>query len=137
MAATTSIKTLVLTSVTIQNSAYTLLRRYSQGVLREPVRSAEVLIVGELLKLLASAWVTTHDNEATDAQGTGAAKLVWLAANSAKMLVLAMMYGAMNVMSFVALKRIDAAAFTVCAQLKILTTAFFSVIILKRHLTWT
>ena len=60
MAATTSIKTLVLTSVTIQNSAYTLLRRYSQGVLREPVRSAEVLIMGELLKLLAEGGI--HGN---------------------------------------------------------------------------
>jgi hypothetical protein len=29
----------------------------------------------------------------------------------------------------VALRRIDAAAFTVCAQLKILTTAFFSVLV--------
>jgi UDP-sugar transporter A1/2/3 len=135
MAAT--IKTVVLASVTLQNSLYTLLRRYSQGVLKEPVSSAEVLIVGELMKLIASAWVTTRDTEATDAQGVGAGKLLWLASNSMKMFVLALIYGAMNVLSFVALKRIDAAAFTVCAQLKILTTAFFSVLILKRHLTWT
>jgi len=101
------------------------------------VSSAEVLIVGELIKMAVSAFVTMEDTEPTDAQGKGVGKLLWLAANSSKMAVLALIYGVMNVLSFVALRRIDAAAFTVCAQLKILTTAFFSVLVLKRHLTWT
>jgi len=78
-----------------------------------------------------------NDTEPSDAQGRGARKLTWLAANSGKMLILALIYGAMNLLSFVSLQRIDAAAFTVCAQLKILTTAFFSVVVLGRKLTWT
>ena len=35
----------------------------------------------------------------------------------------ALIYGAMNVLSYVSIRRIDAAVFTVCAQLKILTRA--------------
>ena len=133
-----SIRTTVLASVTLQNSLYTLLRRYSQGVLKEKTSSAEVLLVGEVIKLITSAYVTTrYSTEVTDAQGSGFEKLIWLVSNSMKMMALALIYGCMNVLSFVALKRIDAAAFTVCAQLKILSTASFSVLILKRHITWT
>jgi UDP-sugar transporter A1/2/3 len=39
------------------------------------------------------------------------------------MLILALIYGAMNILSFVALRNISAGMFTVFAQLKILTTA--------------
>ena len=53
------------------------------------------------------------------------------------MFVLAAIYGAMNILSFVALQYIGAGEFTICAQLKILTTAAFSVIILRTQLTWT
>jgi UDP-sugar transporter A1/2/3 len=53
------------------------------------------------------------------------------------MFVLAGIYGAMNILSFVALQYIGAGEFTICAQLKILTTAAFSVVILKTSLTWT
>lgn len=76
------------------------------------------------------------------------------------MFVLAAIYAAMNWLSYVrdsattlpttttttthlthlsqvALRRIDASAFTVCAQLKILSTAGFAVLILRRRLSWT
>ena len=48
------------------------------------------------------------------------------------MALLAIMYGSMNILSFVALRNIGAGLFTVFAQLKILTTATFSAIILRR-----
>mmetsp|Transcript_69072 Transcript_69072/g.135758 ORF Transcript_69072/g.135758 Transcript_69072/m.135758 type:complete len:441 (+) Transcript_69072:245-1567(+) len=132
-----SIKAVILVSVMLQNALYTLMRRYSQGVLKESVSSAEVLLLSEVFKLFFSGYMTADSKEPTDAHGKGATKLAWLALNSSKMLILALIYAAMNVLSFVALRRIDAAAFTVCAQLKILTTAFFSVLVLQRHLTWT
>ena len=55
-----------------------------------------------------------------------------LVGTSKKMLVLALIYGLMNILSFVALRNISAGTFTVCAQLKILTTASFSSIMLNR-----
>ena len=42
----------------------------------------------------------------------------------------------MNILSFVAIRRITAASFTVCAQLKILTTAACAVALLQRRLSW-
>ena len=48
---------------------YTLLRRYSQGVLKETVSSAEVLMVSEIIKLVFSGYATIVDTDLTDAQG--------------------------------------------------------------------
>lgn len=53
------------------------------------------------------------------------------------MLVLAGIYAAMNILSFVAFQGIGAGEFTVCAQLKVLTTAGFSVIVLGTTLSGT
>ena len=52
------------------------------------------------------------------------------------MLVLAGIYAAMNILSFVAFTGIGAGEFTVCAQLKVLTTAAFSVLVLGTSLTY-
>eukprot|EP00981_Chlorochromonas_danica_P014751 scaffold8739_cov173-Ochromonas_danica.AAC.10 len=53
------------------------------------------------------------------------------------MFILAAIYGAMNILSFIALEYIGAGEFTICAQLKILSTAAFSVLILRTSLSWT
>ena len=55
---------------------------------------------------------------------------------SDKMFVLAAIYGAMNVLSFVSLRNIGAGIFTIVAQCKILTTATFSAMILGRTYSW-
>jgi hypothetical protein len=82
-----------------------------------------------------------EDNQTTltksDAQGRGGEKLLWLIKNSSRILVLAIIYGAMNILSFVALLYIGAGEFTICAQLKILTTASFSVFILHTTISST
>ena len=54
---------------------------------------------------------------------------------SGKILVLAAIYAAMNILSFVAFAGIGAGEFTVCAQLKVLTTAGFSVLVLGTSLS--
>jgi len=48
------------------------------------------------------------------------------------MVGLALIYGAMNILSFVSLRNIGAGMFTIFAQCKILTTASFSTILLNR-----
>lgn len=64
-------------------------------------------------------------------------RLMYLITTSRKMLVLALIYGCMNIISFVSLRNISAGMFTIFAQCKILTTATFSTIILKRVYSWT
>ena len=79
--------------------------------------------------------VVLTTTEMSDSEGKGIAKLLWLIQKSTKMLALAIIYLAMNVLSFVALQYIGAGEFTVCAQLKILTTAGCSVVILGTSLS--
>eukprot|EP01041_Mallomonas_annulata_P011788 gene11788-24702_t len=130
-----TLRTIILVALCLQNGGYTLLRKYS--MMTENVSSKEILLVGEIIKLFVSTWFIQTDHEISDAQGNGAAKLIWLIKNSYKMFVLAAIYGAMNILSFVALQYIGAGEFTVCAQLKILTTAGFSVAILGTSLSHT
>jgi hypothetical protein len=54
------------------------------------------------MKLVFSGYMTVKDKDPSDAQGRGVAKLVWLTLNSAKMLALALIYAAMNVLSVMA-----------------------------------
>lgn len=130
-----SLKVIILVSLCLQNAGYTLIRKYS--TLTENISSKEILIIAEILKLIMATWYTLTDAEKSDSQGNGLSKLFWLITHSSKMLVLAAIYGAMNILSFVALQYIGAGEFTICAQLKILTTAGFSVLVLGTSLTWT
>lgn len=132
-----SIKSAVLVGLCLQNAGYTLLRKYTTQ--HENVSSKEILFVSEILKIIFSLYMIVYDVDGSksDAPGSGLGKVSWLIFNSQKMLVLAAIYGAMNILSFVALEYIGAGEFTICAQLKILTTAGFSVLILRTSLSWT
>ena len=134
-----SLKSSILIAVCLQNAGYTLIRKYS--TMTENVSSREILFVGELIKVVIATYFTLENAESrleqSSAEGTGMKRLHWLVNNSLKMLVLAGIYGAMNILSFVALEYIGAGEFTICAQLKILSTAGFSVLIMRRSLSWT
>jgi UDP-sugar transporter A1/2/3 len=134
-----SLKTSILIAVCLQNAGYTLIRKYS--TMTEDVSSREILFLGEVIKVVISTYFTLENaqtrQEPSSAEGMGLKRLQWLVNNSIKMLVLAGIYGAMNILSFVALQYIGAGEFTICAQLKILSTAGFSVLILRRSLSWT
>ena len=94
----------------------------------------EVLLVGELIKFAYSAYKISSELS----QGEKAfPKLKYLLKRSSKMAVLACIYGAMNILSFVALRNISAGMFTVFAQLKILTTATCSSVMLRRSYSMT
>ena len=130
-----TIRNVILAGVCLQNAGYTLIRKYS--TITENVSSKEILLTAEVIKMVVACWYTVTDREKSDAQGQGIDKLMWLIKNSSKMLVLAGIYGTMNILSFVALQYIGAGEFTICAQLKILTTAGFSVLILRTSMSWT
>jgi UDP-sugar transporter A1/2/3 len=129
-----SMKLLVLCLLCMQNTLFTVLRRYSQGVLKEEYSKYEVLLVGELIKMVYSAYKITSELQSTE---KAAPKLRYLLKRSSKMAVLALIYGAMNILSFVALRNISAGMFTVFAQLKILTTATCSKVMLSRSYSMT
>jgi len=129
-----SVKFLVLIILCLQNSFFTVLRRYSQGVLKETYSKHEVLCVAEVIKMSFSAYVIYTQRDESD--GPFMDHIMYLLKTSKKMLMLSLIYGLMNILSFVALRNVSAGVFTICAQLKILTTAAFSAAILNRKYSW-
>lgn len=159
-----SIKWLVLFILCFQNSMFTLLRRYSQGILKESYSKYEVLLAGEVMKILFSIFMiqrglvkddikdgdNTKSNNNNENNNNNANhqvqqqqqqllrnRLWYLVWNSHKMMILALIYGAMNILSFISLRNIGAGMFTIFAQCKILTTATFSTLLLQRQYSST
>ncbi|EJK46406.1 hypothetical protein THAOC_34921, partial [Thalassiosira oceanica] len=129
-----STKLAVLFLLCMQNTLFTVMRRYSQGVLREQYSKYEVLLVGEFIKIVYSAFKIAADLSPSE---KAVPRLRYLIRRSRKMAVLACIYGAMNILSFVSLRNISAGMFTIFAQLKILTTATCSTIMLGRSYSMT
>jgi UDP-sugar transporter A1/2/3 len=132
------VKVAVLIVLCLQNSVFTVTRRYSQGVLKESYSKHEVLLFGEIVKMIFSAYMIRSMEDIYTAKGksfTQHIKLLTITAN--KMLILSIIYGIMNILSYIALRNISAGVFTICAQLKILTTATFSTLMLQRQYSWT
>tara|TARA_B110000208_G_scaffold28943_1_gene37978 strand:- start:116 stop:1243 length:1128 start_codon:yes stop_codon:yes gene_type:complete len=124
----TRVKALLIGLLCVQNALYSLLRRYSQGVLHEKWNGASTLLFGEVVKLCVATYMFTREP-----RGTLRGLLRTLRWQSAyKMFVPAAIYFVMNLLSFYALKRIDAGVFTVLGQLKVLTTAVFTTVLIKR-----
>lgn len=129
------IKLGVLCILCLQNSCFTVLRRYSQGVLKELYSKHEVLLFGEVVKMIFSAYVisTQQRNDAS----SFTKHMTKLTFTAQKMYALSLIYGLMNILSYVALRNVSAGIFTICAQLKILTTASFSTLMLNRRYSLT
>lgn len=128
-----------LVLVCLQNSAYTVLRRYSRGILQEKYSPSSVLAVSELLKFFVAAALVEGPNGAAQQVSEGLhstagrrAAVLHAVRHSRPMAVPAAAYMIMNVLSFLAISRIDATVFAMIAQLKILLTAVFSRHVLGR-----
>merc|ERR1711865_868707 len=131
-------KLLVLLMLFLQNSVSTLVRRYVLGIAKVEVSYAEALLVAEMIKGAVAVYYS--QSEVHEASGkTGVDYIFWLIkpANSWQMLALAALYGVMNVLNFVAARRLSSSTFTVLVQLKILATAVCSVTMLGRSYSST
>ena len=89
---------------------------HSVGVLEEKWTTSSVLLVGEVIKLVVSVFMTLVDKSSSSAEGRGLRKLWWLVRASPPMFIPAFVYWMMNLLSYVSIKRVDASTFTVCAQ---------------------
>ena len=148
--------------LSLQNSSYTLVRRFGHGVLREEASSQSILAVGEMMKLAFCLYMVLRQLAAKTAKGEDSlenggppdaakqggadadggpnslgAVTRRLAVTSAPMAVPALIFLAMNLLSFVALRRISASAFTLIQQSKLIATAVLSRLILGKVLSVT
>jgi UDP-sugar transporter A1/2/3 len=103
--------------------------------LKETYSSTEVVLVGEIIKMVISGYLSIVDRSETDASGSGFSKLLWLVTHAKKIILLVVLYSIANIMSYYALARVDASVYTVLLQLKIFSTAAFAVILLGRNLS--
>jgi solute carrier family 35 (UDP-sugar transporter), member A1/2/3 len=102
----------------------------SKGINQERYSSLEVIAVSELIKCLASIVLMEKKNHLLP-------KLLHLVWNGKKIIILVILYSFSNTLPFFAIPRIGAAAFTVCAQLKIVTTAIFGTLLMKKSYSFT
>jgi len=87
-----------LCALLLSDGTYTVLRRFSRGVLLETYSVNEVLMGAEFIKLAFSCYMMSG--------GVGLARLTNLLLRSKKMLILAAIYGLGNVLSYYALARV-------------------------------
>nr|AKN21639.1 slc35a-3 [Schmidtea mediterranea] len=124
------IKELSLILLTIQNASHILMMRYCRTRTTELFFTSSVIIVTEIVKLLISTVVFCYQS--------GIKKLYHETFNdigdSIKVIVPAAIYVIQNNLLYVALSNLDSAVFQVSYQLKLLTTAVFSVFILKQSI---
>ncbi|KAG8627847.1 hypothetical protein KVT40_003720 [Elsinoe batatas] len=139
-----SMKHLTLLLLTFQNSALILIMHYSRVM--PPVGghryfTSTAVLLNEVIKLGISLTMALSETSKTVSASTPATTLFAelfgqiFTGDSWKLAVPAMLYTLQNSLQYIAVGNLDAATFQVTYQLKILATAFFSVVLLKRDIS--
>lgn len=135
---------LSLVTLAVQNSFLIVVMRYSRTLPGDKYLASTAVLLNEVLKLAICIGVFVHQ-QCTDPHYAGRinAQLVrtWLNrlfgrdSDVLKLSVPAILYTLQNNLQYLAVSNLDAATFQVTYQLKILTTALFSVLMLGRRLS--
>jgi len=103
----------------------------------EPYTASTAVLLAEVLKLFTCTFLVLKETGSCKAFTEVIKKQVFgLGWETFKILVPACLYIVQNNLLFLALSKLDAATYQVTYQLKILTTAFFSVFLLQKHLDY-
>ena len=126
-----AIRRIVLCTLAVQNAGQMLTMRYSRMPGQPRYLSSTAVALAELVKIAVSILVLVHQQGAA-----GAAKIVWSSGLRDTLVVgvPALLYLLQNNLLYVATSHLDAATCQVGYQLKLLTTAFFSVTLLQRKI---
>lgn len=139
-----SVKTLCVVTLCLQVTVSSLLVRYSKSVLKEEyINEAALLIVESLKFLIACVFIYKNFRAQRSLEkqinipSENSCRLLFkkLVQRSPIMLLPALIYFIQNNLTFVALENLSAGSFTIMNQLKILTTALFSVLMLGKSLS--
>ncbi|KAJ3321549.1 hypothetical protein HDV06_004085 [Boothiomyces sp. JEL0866] len=131
------LKWISLITLVVQNSVLVIVMRYSRTIPGPRYNTATAVVVSEFIKLFASLII--HIREESKIRKITLQSIFldifgptsgWMA-----MTVPAILYFIQNNLQYVAVSKLDAATFQVTYQLKILTTALFSVGMLNRSLS--
>ncbi|KAM4063199.1 nucleotide-sugar transporter [Hirsutella rhossiliensis] len=136
-------RNLSLITLTFQNSALILIMHYSRimppsGDHRYFTSTA--VLLNEVIKLAVALTLAIYETSKTLAPSTPATVLFEQIYNAVfsgdgwKLILPAAFYTLQNLLQYVAVENLDPVHFQVLYQVKILTTAIFSVVLLRRHL---
>ncbi|CAM9127070.1 unnamed protein product, partial [Discosporangium mesarthrocarpum] len=127
---------LVLGILVLQNTLLILLMRYTLTVAGPRYLASTAVAMMEALKIVvctAMVFMETGSYEAWIRKLR--IEILYKPYEIVRLAVPSVLYTAQNNLLFIALANLDAATYSVCYQTKILTTALFSVFLLKKHLT--
>lgn len=124
-----------LVVLVVQNSTLALTMRYSRSSGDTLYISSTAVVMSELVKLVAASCLIGVEEGSTHGLWNRLYReVVCMPADFAKLLIPACLYTLQNNLAYIAVSNLDAATYQVLYQLKILTTAIFSVVLLRRHL---
>lgn len=119
----------------VQNSTLALTMRYSRSTGDVMYISSTAVVMSELVKLVAaSCLIAIEEGSVGGLWSKLYHEVILMPADFAKLLIPACLYTLQNNLAYIAVSNLDAASYQVLYQLKILTTAIFSVVLLRRHL---
>eukprot|EP00731_Ephydatia_muelleri_P020429 Em0013g156a len=127
------LKYLSLFVLVFQNTALVLTLRYSRTVQGPRYLVSTAVTIAEGAKVLVCLLVILYNNGIIATLNI--LKTEWTLARLVKVSVPAILYTVQNNLLYIALSHLDAATYQVTYQLKILTTALFSVLMLKKSLS--
>lgn len=137
-------KWVALTTLTVQNSALIIIMHYSRVMPTTSGRylASTAVLANEIIKMVVCLAVASRERRKVDGSMSSLALTagnLWsdiFRRDSWKLAIPACLYTVQNSLQYVAVSNLDAATFQVTYQLKILTTALFSVILLHRRLSF-
>jgi len=119
----------------MQNSTLALTMRYSRSRGDVMYISSTAVVMSEIVKLVAaSCLIGIEEGSISGLWSKLYHEIVLMPADFAKLLIPASLYTLQNNLAYIAVSNLDAASYQVLYQLKILTTAIFSVVLLRRRL---
>ncbi|KAF8518838.1 nucleotide-sugar transporter-domain-containing protein [Hysterangium stoloniferum] len=132
------LKYLSLVTLAVQNAALTIIMHTSRTTIpaSEQYSAASAVLFNELLKGAISLMIAVRRVEPKRAPWRRIARDIF-SPDCWKLSIPAILYVLQNNLQYVAATNLDAATFQVTYQMKILTTAAFSVLLLRRQLSGT
>ncbi|KAF9201968.1 hypothetical protein BGZ49_007841 [Haplosporangium sp. Z 27] len=129
------LKYISLIVLAVQNSCLIIVMALAQGVGRKPFYSSTAVFINEIVKLIVCTGMTIHGTIKDTGRFYPQDFLNEVFGGDAwKLAIPAMLYAVQNNLQYVASHALDPSTFQVTYQLKILTAAIFSVLLLNRSL---
>lgn len=125
----------VLALLTVQNCSLMMVTSYSRSLPGPKYLASTAVVAGELLKTATLVTVLMYQKGICGLQGVIWTEILSRDSQTPKFIIPAFFYTVQNNLWYFAMSNLDSVTAAVTSQLKVLTTAIFSVLILQKKLT--